>query len=779
MTTTNDNVQWVQKFGGTLGDLGWGIATDQAGNTYVTGVFQGSANFGSTSLNSTFNSVDAFVTKLDSTGQFIWAQKIGGTSFDAGLSVTTDNANNIYTTGYFSGSVVFGNTTLTSEGQTDVFVTKLDSTGKFLWAQKLGGTVSDSGYSITTDASGNVYVSGVLDTNENPPANISSLSQGNNAFIIKLDSNGNVLWTKSIGGTSSEKSTSVTTDQFGNIYATGFFDGNAVFDNFTLTSTGNLETFITKLDSNGQFLWAQRIAGTSLNSGNGGFSITADAVGNTYVTGVFTGIVTISDTTLISAGGEDVFITKLDSNGNFLWAKNYGGTGNENPVDILADELGNLYVTGTFTGTASFDDITLTSAGDFDIFTAKLDTDGNVLSAQRFGSSSFDSGVGLDIDGVGNIYATGTFSSNASFGDTTLTSAGSADGFVVKLAASQLNQVSNTNNVFNLSGNATPLQFVLKSANAGVVNEIGIFTVDDEQGTIDGISPNDPNYTQAALARARSLFSPLNNAPNGFNNSQTTTLNLDSGESFRLLLVQNGTLDGIKNGSVPLSQLVISSATSLQVSEIGNSVFELGFSGSSSGGQFNQAVVQVELATQPQPIASDLQDQGQGEVLDLRDFTGTLTATLTVNREAAFNNFVGFYRVADTNGSIDINGDGVGDLLPGQAGYAEAAVSSRVAGLDLSVGNQSTASFTGQFEAGAIYAPFLIVDKSPDSLLDTDPNNNPLVYFSYLGANSDGVDHVRLLGNNVFGFEDLPSGGDKDFNDVIVSVNFSQPLTVV
>jgi hypothetical protein len=778
MTTANNNVQWAQKFGGTLADVGWGITTDKAGNTYLTGTFQGSANFGSTTLNNTFTSVDAFVAKLDSAGQFVWAQKLGGVSEDFSYGITTDDASNIYLTGFFSGSAVFGNTTLTSEGPTDAFVTKLDSTGKFLWAKNLGGTISDSGYGITTDKSGNVYVSGVLNTTQNPPANINSLFQGDNAFITKLDSNGNVLWTKTIDGTSSEKSTSVTTDQFGNIYATGLFNGTAVFDNVSLTTTGNIETFITKLDNNGQFLWAQRIAGTSLNSGNAGFSISADAVGNTYVAGAFSGSVTIGGNTLTSAGGEDVFVTKLDSNGNLLWAKSYGGNGDDNALSIIADKSGNLYVNGGFSGTANFDNITLTSAGDFDIFTTKLDTNGNVLSAQRFGGTSNDIGLGITIDGVGNAYATGLFFGNVSFGDTTLNSTGDADGFIVKLASSQLNQVSNTNNVFNLSGSATPLQFVLKSVNASVVNEIGIFTVDDAQGTIDGIAPNSPNYTQAALARARSLFSPLRNAPNGFNNNQSTTLNLESGENFRLFLVQNGTVDGIRNGSVPLSQLVISSATSLQVSQT-NGVFELGFSDSPGSSQFNNAVVQVQLVPQPQPIGSNLQEQKEGEVLDLRDFTGTLTATLTVNREAAYNNFVGFYRVANIDGSIDTDGDGVGDLLPGQAGYVDAAVKNRVAGLNLTVGNQATANFTGQFEAGAIYAPFLIVNSSLDPLLDTNPNNNPIVYFSYLGANPDKVDHVRILGNNVFGFEDLPSGGDKDFNDFIVSVNFSQPVTIV
>jgi len=180
----------------------------------------------------------------------------------------------------------------------------------------------------------------------------------------------------------------------------------------------------------------------------------------------------------------------------------------------------------------------------------------------------------------------------------------------------------------------------------------------------------------------------------------------------------------------------------------------------------------MQLGTQPKPIGTSLQDKQQGEVLDLRGLTGLQTATLTVNREAAYNNFVGFFRVTDANGGIDTNSDGVADLLPGQAGYGEAAVKNRVGGIDLSVANQGTATFTGQFEPGSIFAPFLIVNGTPDPFLDSNPNNNPAIYFPYLGANSDKVDHVRMLGDNVFGFEDLASGGDKDFNDIIVSVKF-------
>lgn len=115
---------------------------------------------------------------------------------------------------------------------------------------------------------------------------------------------------------------------------------------------------------------------------------------------------------------------------------------------------------------------------------------------------------------------------------------------------------------------------------------------------------------------------------------------------------------------------------------------------------------------------------------------------------------------------IDID---AGDSLT----YTQAAISNRVAGIDLSVANEATASFTGTFQPGAIFVPFIIVNAGADAILDNNPNNDPAVYFSFLGANTDKADHIRLLGNNAFGFEDLANGGDRDYNDLIVRVNLS------
>lgn len=157
-----------------------------------------------------------------------------------------------------------------------------------------------------------------------------------------------------------------------------------------------------------------------------------------------------------------------------------------------------------------------------------------------------------------------------------------------------------------------------------------------------------------------------------------------------------------------------------------------------------------------------------GLFLDLRDITGPVSTTFTVNREAAYNNFVGFYRVADLNGGIDLNGNGQADITPGQAGYTQAALNARAENVALTTPNLRSSVFQSAVAGGSLYAPFLIANGTLDSF---DPN---WVYFAFTEANADGVEHIRVT-NGAIEFEDIFGGGDNDFNDMVI--NISLPTT--
>ena len=470
------NFEWANGIGGSGSDSGLSLAIDSVGNVYTTGGFEGTVDFdpGAGTFNLTSAGFeDIFISKLDSDGNFLWAHNFGGTSFDNGNSLAIDSAGNVYTTGYFSGTIDFdpgaGTFNLTSSpAGSDVFISKLDSDGNFLWAKNFGGTGSDIGNSLAIDSIGNVYITGNFEgtADFDPGAgtfNLTSSVGGPDVFISKLDSQGNFLWAKSFGGFRSDSSKSLAIDSVGNVYTTGYFKGTVDFDpgagTFNLTSSVggpdvfNHDIFISKLDSQGNFEWAKRIGGIGFDSGN---SLDTDSAGNVYTTGNFGGTADFdpgAGTFNLTSDEGSIFVSKLDSEGNFLWAQNFGGNRFESGNSLATDRAGNVYTTGRFDGTADFDPgagtFNLTSSfGEPDIFISKLDSQGNFEWAKsiesrekNIGGSSWDAGNSLDTDSVGNVYITGYFQSTADFdpgaGTFNLTSAGFPDIFISKLSGSQ------------------------------------------------------------------------------------------------------------------------------------------------------------------------------------------------------------------------------------------------------------------------------------------------------------------------------------------------------
>jgi len=389
---SDGNFLWVKQIGGIDGDAGLSITTDVIGYVYITGRFELSADFdpgfGTSNLISV-GEYDIFILKLDPGGNFIWAKQMGGTDNDYVQSITTDVNGNIYSTGKFQLTADFdpdsGTSNLISVGYSDIFIQKLDSDGNFLWAKQMGGWDDDAGLSIIIDVNGYVYTTGHFrgTVDFDPGIGTSSLTSAGfgDIFIQKLDSNGNFLWAKQMGGTWSALGNSITTDAIGNVYTTGYFRENVDFDpgpgSSILSSAGDGDIFIQKLDPNGNFLWVKQMGGIDRDNGE---SITVDTNGNVYTTGYFSGISDFDpgpgSSILSSAGDLDIFIQKLDPNGNFLWAKQMGGTDSDYGKSINIDAIGNVYTTGYFHGTGDFDPCagmsSFTSVGISDIFIQKL-----------------------------------------------------------------------------------------------------------------------------------------------------------------------------------------------------------------------------------------------------------------------------------------------------------------------------------------------------------------------------------------------------------------------
>lgn len=330
-----------------------------------------------------------------------------------------------------------------------------------------------------------------------------------------------------------------------------------------------------------------------------------------------------------------------------------------------------------------------------------------------------------------------------------------------------------SDSIFQLEGEKSKLQVSLIGGNINRVNELGVFVVDDEFGTVNGIKPGADGYTQAALNRAKALLSTISNFPNGFNQKDLSRLiELNSGDRFGFVLVKDSTVDAARSGITPISSVLLSQPSTQKIEALGNGQYSLAWEDGQGNGtvDFNDLVIKVAATNQQEPDGA----YNQGKLIDLSSVTGQVRAEFTLNREAAFNNFVGFYKVSDMNGGIDTDANSTTDLRPGDIIYAQAAIQGRMQGINLTVDNQASTTITTNLNGGSIYAPFIIADGKPDALLDSNYNNNSNIYFAFAGANPGKFDHIRLLGNNSWGFEDLPLGGDKDFNDVVVRAKFSR-----
>ncbi len=434
LSAQNPQWLWTQPAGGINADHAYSITSDNAGNLYVAGDFTIQASFGDFSL--TADQAAAFVAKLDSGGNWLWAVSATGSGACYASSIDCDNAGNLYVTGNFRNQVSFGNHILVSDGMQDVFVAKLDSAGNWLWAAQGGGTESDYGVGIAVDASGQAFVTGSFgDTADfgqisltiNPEDWICDI------FIAKLDPSGNWLWANRAGGSDPDSGNGVALDDSGNCYVTGvFYDDVADFgpDNFTANQCDCL--FVSKLDSAGNWLWTRR-AGGIWPCYAYGRDLAVDALGNCFVTGMFSHTIDFGPTALTCPDEQDIFVCKIDAAGDWLWSRRAGGTSFNEGYGVECDSDGNCFVAGYFYGMGDFGPNTLSSAGFSDLFIAALDSGGNWLWSIRGGGGSYDTAQDLVGGNSGQLNICGSFSDTAEFGPDQVISAGGTDALVLGL----------------------------------------------------------------------------------------------------------------------------------------------------------------------------------------------------------------------------------------------------------------------------------------------------------------------------------------------------------
>ena len=414
---------WATYYGQVNAAEGFSVATDAAGNVYLAGITNDSTGIAAGGFQDTLGGgIDGFLVKFDASGNRLWATYYGGLYQDQVFSVATDAAGNVYLAGTTSSptgiaSGGFQDTLLAAAG--DAFLVKFDANGNRLWATYYGGSIGATGNSVATDAAGNVYLAGTTADSTGIASGgfQNTCGGGQDAFLVKFDTNGNRLWATYYGGSGAEWGNSVATDAAGNVYLAGTTtstDSIAAGGFKNIFGRGFWDSFLVKFDANGNRLWATYYGGM-FDNGN---SVATDAAGNVYLAG------TTTDSTGIASGGfqntfgggldllyGDAYLVKFDANGNRLWATYYGGSGDEIGNSVATDAAGNVYLaglTGSYDSIASggfldtfYGDNTLTS----DLFLVKFDANGNRQCASYYPAIPKTVVLtGLALDAAGNVY---------------------------------------------------------------------------------------------------------------------------------------------------------------------------------------------------------------------------------------------------------------------------------------------------------------------------------------------------------------------------------------
>lgn len=365
----------------------------------------------------------------------VWARSMGAAYSDIAYAVTTDADGNVYTTGSFRLTVDFdpgdGVYELTALGSTDIFVSKLDADGNFLWAVNMGGTTSANGEAIAINSDGNCVVTGnfseTIDVDPSDEVFNLTAVDGSDMFAAILDEAGNLIWAGAMGGPGFQYSGAVAIDAAGNIVIGGFFGNSCDFDpnaGESIITTAEGSAFVVKLQADGTFMWVRHIEGATDSNVNC-WDMALDSNDNILLAGSFSGTVDFNMGAgafeLTSAGSTDIYVCKLDANGDFLWAAGMGNGSADTAFAVDTDSDDNVHVSGNFIHTIDFDpgpdvsNLTSASTSDHDTFVWKLTAAGAFVWAKGLGGDDNEFPTSIAVDAAGTVYTVGGFDGTCDF----------------------------------------------------------------------------------------------------------------------------------------------------------------------------------------------------------------------------------------------------------------------------------------------------------------------------------------------------------------------------
>lgn len=411
---------------------GKSLITDDDGSIYSCGAFAGTADMdpgpGVYSLTSVGYS-DIFIRKQNSSGQLVWALRIGGSQNDLPSAICLDEHHRLYITGSFTNNVDFDpgpSSALLSTGSVanpDLFLLKLDTAGNYKWAYGMGSvTFQDHGTCIASDLHGHIIATGFFrqSVDFDPGPGVFTLTSSGlpNPYVLSLDTAGTFQWAFANLVTANAMSPVLAISKQQEIYVAGSFTGTYDFDPgigvVNLTANGGDDIVVQKLNTGGQLLWAKSIGSTGNDKAG---DIRVDTMGNLYLSGSFKSSMDADpgagSMVLNSHGSDDIFLVKWNANASLQYATSFGGSSEDRSNGIWMDSLHAVYLTGYFVGTMDMDPglpvVTTTSNGLTDAFVSKFNSNGQFVWGRSMGAYDFDYGYAITGDDLGHLYGLGAY----------------------------------------------------------------------------------------------------------------------------------------------------------------------------------------------------------------------------------------------------------------------------------------------------------------------------------------------------------------------------------
>jgi len=402
------------------------LAAGPQGSLLAAGIAMGPTDFGS-GIVPGGGAYDLFVVKYDSLDNVVFAKMLGDAADQSAEAIAVDANGGLAVGGRVEGTIDFGGGPLADTGFPDAVVARLDDNGSELWAKRFVGGVSGTTLGVGIAANGSVYAvgnatGGPIDFGGGPIAGGGALQ----VFVAAFDGSGNHLWSMLVGDGANQYVSGVAVDAAANVFVTGSFEGSIAFGGPTLTSAGNFDVYLVKLDALGNHLWSKQFGDASAQFAYG---VASDAAGNVVVAGSQSGAVDYGGGTLTANGATDAFVARFDPSGNHVWSHTHGDAANQRAYAVQMDTAGDIVLTGSFGSNIDFGGGMLASAGDDDIFVAKLSAAGAHIWSRRFGDFQFQRATTIAADLTGVAIA-GNFLGTLNFGGNSLT----GDHFIARLA---------------------------------------------------------------------------------------------------------------------------------------------------------------------------------------------------------------------------------------------------------------------------------------------------------------------------------------------------------